>query len=260
MIRKTVLALLLAVAGINAHAALSAGDIAFTSFNADEDGLSFVSFTGIAANTTIYFGDNEWNGSAIGSGGAFNTGEQYMQWNSGANDIAAGSVVRLIAFDKTTASASVGTLSKVTVSGNSNPGLANSNETVYAYLGTSATAPTTFLTAITNGSFAVDGSLTGTGLTEGINAIRLNTLAPSATPDYAEYTGLRSGAASFDAYKPLINNLANWNVDTTNGIYTSTIPNTTAFSVTAVPEPKNYAMFLAGLGLISLISRRQSSN
>lgn len=30
-------------------------------------------------------------------------------------------------------------------------------------------------------------------------------------------------------------------------------------SVTAVPEPKNYAMFLAGLGLMGLIARRQSN-
>ncbi|UCV21364.1 PEP-CTERM sorting domain-containing protein [Ferribacterium limneticum] len=253
MIRKTALALLLAAAGINAHAALSAGDIAFTSFNADEDGLSFVSFTGIAANTSIYFSDNEWTGAA------FNTGESYNVWNSGAASIAAGTVIRLSAYDKTTPGASVGSLSRVTVSGSANWGIANSTETVYAYLGTSATAPTTFLTAITNGSFAVDGSLTGTGLTEGVNAIRLNTLANSATPDYAEYTGLRSGAASYDAYKPLINNLANWNVDTANGNYTATIPNTTAFSVTAVPEPKNYAMFVAGLGLMGLIARRQSS-
>lgn len=253
MIRKTALALLLAAAGINAHAALSAGDIAFTSFNADEDGLSFVTFTGMAANTSIYFSDNEWTGAA------FNTGESYSLWNSGATSIAAGTVIRLSAYDKTTAGASLGSLSRVTVSGSANWGIANSTETIYAYVGASATAPTTFLSAITNGNFTTDGSLDGTGLTEGVSAIRLNTLATSATPDYAEYSGLRSGAASLEAYKPLINNLANWNVDTSNGSYAATIPDTTAFSVTAVPEPKNYAMFLAGLGLMGLIARRQSN-
>jgi hypothetical protein len=30
-------------------------------------------------------------------------------------------------------------------------------------------------------------------------------------------------------------------------------------SVTAVPEPKNYAMLLAGLGLMGFIARRRSS-
>ncbi len=258
MFRKTALALLLAATGFSAQAALNTGDIAFTSFNADEDGLSFVSFNGIAANTTIYFGDNEWNGSAIGSGGAFNTGESFSKWVSGANNIAAGTVIRLSKVDTATPGASVGSFSRVTVANSSNWGISNSNETIYAYLGTSATAPTTFLTAITNGSFAADGSLSGTGLTEGTNAIRLNALATTATPDYAEYNGIRSGAANFDAYKAQVNNVANWTVDTSNGVYASTIPNTTTFTVTAVPEPKNYAMLLAGLGLMGVMVRRRS--
>jgi len=180
MIRKTLLAVLLAASGVSAHAALNTGDIAFTSFNADEDGLSFVALTNIAANTNIYFSDNEF------VSGAFNTGESFNQWNSGSSAIAAGSVVRFSAYDKTTLSSSVGTLSRVTVSGSSNWGIANSNETIYAYLGTAATTPTTFLSAITNGSFTSNGPLDGTGLTEGDNAIRLNTYATSATPDYAE--------------------------------------------------------------------------
>lgn len=251
MFRKTAIALLLAASGINAHAALSAGDIAFTSFNADEDGMSFVAFTSIAANTTIYFADNEYTGSA------FNAGESFSQWVSGANNIAAGTVVRLSKVDTATPGASVGTFSRVTVTGSSNWGIANSNETIYAYLGTSATAPTTFLTAITNGSFAVDGSLTGTGLTEGTNAIRLNALSTSSTPDYAEYNGNRNSATSFDTYKAQVNNVANWTVDTTNGTYTTTVPNTTAFTL-AVPEPKNYAMLLAGLGVMGFIARRRN--
>lgn len=253
MIRKSILALLLAAIGVSAHATLNAGDIAFTSFNSDEDGLSFVTFRDIAANTSIYFTDNEWTGSA------FNTGESYNQWNSGASTIAAGSVIRLLAYDKTSLSASVGTLSRVSVANSANWGIANSNETVYAYLGNSATTPITFLAAITNGTFPVDGPLDGTGLTEGINAIRLNTMTPSATPDYAEYNGWRSGEATFAGYKSLINNLANWTVDTVNGSYAGTIPNITTFTVTSVPEPKNYAMLLAGLGLMGFIARRRAN-
>jgi hypothetical protein len=252
MLRKTALALLLAAAGVNAHAALSAGDIAFTSFNADEDGLSFVALANISANTTIYFADNEWTGTA------FNTGESFNQWISGANSISAGTVVRFSAYEKTTLSASVGTLSRVTVSGSSNWGIANDKETVYAYLGNSATAPTTFLAAVTNGDFATDGSLSGTSLTQGVNAIRLNALNTSATPDYAEYTGSRSSQTSFSSYLSMVNNPANWVVDTTNGSYASTLPNTTAFTL-AVPEPKNYAMLLAGLGLMGFIARRRSN-
>ncbi len=234
-----------------AHA-LNAGDLAFTAFNADEDGLSFVALADIAANTTVYFADNEWTGAA------FNTGESHSQWLSGSSAISAGTVVRLVAFDKTTASASVGTLSRVTVSGSANWGLSNSNETVYAYLGTNATTPTTFLAALTNGDFAVDGSLGGTGLTQGLNAIRLNALAPTATPDFAEYSGARSGLASFAAYRPLLADAAHWTVDLSNGIYTTTVPDTSGFTVSPVPEPETYALMLAGLAAVGLLARRRA--
>ena len=252
MLQKSAIALLLAAASVNAQA-LTTGDIAFTAFNADEDGLSFVAFTDIAANTSIYFTDNEWTGAA------FNTGESYNLWNSGAATIVAGTVVRFANYDKATLAASVGNLSRVTVSGSANWGIANSNETVYAYLGSGATAPTTFLAAITNGTFTADGSLAGTGLTEGVDAIRLNTNAPSATPDYGEYTGPRSGLASFAAYKPLVADATKWNVDTINGNYAATVPDTSAFTVAAVPEPDGYAMFLAGLGVMGVIARRRNA-
>lgn len=229
--------------------ALTTGDIAFTAFNADEDGLSFVTFVDIAANTTIYFGDNEWTGSA------FNTGESYNQWNSGAGTIAAGTVVRFSAYDQATLSASAGTLSRVTVSGSANWGISNSNETLYAYVGSDATTPTAFLAAITNGDFAVDGPLTGTGLTQGVNAIRLNANATSATPDYAEYTGTRTGLTAA-GYKALLMNPSNWTVDTTNGNYTTTVPNTTAFDITPVPEGNGLALAMTGLLGLTAATRR----
>lgn len=236
-----------------ANAALNAGDIMFTAFNADEDGLSFVTFVDIAANTTIYFSDNEWTGSA------FNSGESYNQWVS-SSVVTAGTVVRFSAYDQTSLSASTGVLSRVTVSGSSNWGISNSGETVYAYLGSDATAPTTFLSAITNGTFDAHGSLTNTGLTAGVNAIEL-TAKPGASsnPDYAEYNGVRDGLNSFADYKSQVANVNNWNVDTVNNSTSAAlIPNTTAFSVSAVPEADSAAMLLAGLGVLSLVRRRQS--
>ena len=246
------LALAAALATLAAPAqALGTGDLAFTAFNADEDGFAMLSFVDIAAGTTLYFGDNEWTGSA------FNTGESYLSWTT-TSTVAAGTVVRFAAVDKTTLSASTGTLVREAVSGSTNYGLSSSNETLYAYQGSSASAPSTFIAAITNGSFSVDGPLTGTGLSEGSsNAINLTTLATTATPDFAEYTGPRSGLSSFSAYQPLIANLANWTVDTTNGTYTSTVPDTTAFTVSTVPEPEGWAMMAAGLGLLGLCGSRR---
>jgi len=250
MIKKFALAAM-TLAALNAHA-LTAGDIAFNSFNADEDGFSIVALSSIAANTTIYFGDNEY------TGGAFNTGESYSKWVSGASAINAGTVIRFTAVDLTSLAASVGTFTRETVSGSTNWGLAAANETLYAYQGGSATAPTSFLAAITNGDFAVDGPLTGTGLVEGVTAIRLNANTPSATPDYGVYNGVRSGLSSFAAYLPLLNNASNWTVDTTNGVYATTVPNTTAFT-TAVPEPESFALALLSLGVIGAVARRRSA-
>jgi len=244
-----------ALAALNAHA-LTAGDIAFNSFNADEDGFSIVALADITANTTIYFGDNEY------VAGAFNTGESYSKWVSGASLITAGTVIRFTAVDTTSLAASLGTFTRETVSGNSNWGLAAGNETLYAYQGGSATAPTSFLAAVTNGSFTADGSLDGTGLVEGVSAIRLNANNTSATPDYGVYNGVRSGLASFASYLPLLNNANNWTVDTTNGAYATTVPDTTAFSVTAstpaVPEPESFALALLSLGLMGAVARRRS--
>ena len=254
MFRKLFTAALVAGLSTPAYASLSAGDIAFTAFNADEDGWALTTFVDIAANTTIYFTDNEWTGSA------FNTGESYHQWLTGGSIINAGSVIRFSATDKTTLSASAGSLSRATVSGSSNFGTANSNETIYAYLGNAASTPTTFLTAITNGDFAVDGSLVSTGLTAGVNAIRLNSNTPSATPDYAEYNGIRAGLSSFADYKALVANVSNWTVDTSNGVYNTTTPNTTAFSVAAVPVPAAFWLFSSAMvGMLS-IGRRQAVN
>lgn len=239
-----------------ANAALNAGDIMFTAFNADEDGLSFVTFVDIAANTSIYFSDNEWTGSA------FNTGESYNQWVS-SSVVTAGTVVRFSDYDKTSLSASTGVLSRATVSGNSNWGLSNSGETVYAYVGTGATAPTTFLSAITNGTFAANGSLTNTGLGKGVNAIELTAKSgASSEPDYAEYNGVRSGLNNFADYKAHVADVNNWNVDTANNsVSVGVVPNTAAFSinaVTPVPEADSLGMLLAGLGLLGLVRRRQS--
>jgi hypothetical protein len=100
-------------------ATLTTGDIAFISFNADEDGWAIATFVDIDPNTSIYFTDNEATSTT-----AFNTGESYFQWVSGTSTISAGTVIRFSAVDSSTLLASsVGTLSRATVSGSTNYGL-----------------------------------------------------------------------------------------------------------------------------------------
>lgn len=248
MFRNTIVSALLLVAGANAQAALTTGDIAFTSFNADEDGFSLVAFVDIGANTTIHFNDNEWNGNAIGAGGAFNSGEGVLSWNSGAAPILAGTVIRFSKYDQASRSASVGSL----FGAGGDNGINASNETIYALLGSNANKPTAFLAAISNGGFGSNGTLANTGLAVGSSAVQLN----SGT-DYAEYAGPRSGEAAFADYRLLVNANANW-TNLGDGSFAARVPNTENFSVAAVPVPGAVWLFGSALAGFLGVSRRKA--
>jgi hypothetical protein len=243
---KKFLALAAAAAILPAHA-LGTGDMAFTSFNADDDGWAMVTFADIAANTTIYFSDNEWNGSAFVDGN-----EHALAWNSGTNAIAAGTVIVFTEIDASpdVIQASIGSLA-LAGTGGSNLGFAKSNETVYAFLGSDGVTPTTFITALSTEADVAATNVTSAGLTFGVNAIAL---VPDA--DFGEYTGARSGQAAFAAYGALVNDAANWN-DVGSGEFTGATLNATAFSVTAVPEPTTTAMLLAGLAAMGFVAKRR---
>jgi hypothetical protein len=89
------------------------GDLAFTAFNADEDGWALVTLVDLPANTTIYFTDNE----ATSPTAFADANESSFQWVTGAAVIPAGTVVRFAAIDQATRSASVGTFTAVNTSG-----------------------------------------------------------------------------------------------------------------------------------------------
>lgn len=185
------------------NAPLPPGAIAFTGFNADgNDDLAFVALAPIAQGTVIHFTDKAWNGSAIGAGGAFDSGEGIITWTAPAGGVAQGTVVTLNNLSSAGRTASVGAIA---ASGSFDLGV--DNETVYAFQG-SATAATNFLAVVA--THAGD-SIAGTGL--GMAHI----VYLPADEDIAAYTGPRSGQASYAAYLSLIGNVANWISQDANG-------------------------------------------
>jgi hypothetical protein len=244
MNRKLVVAALLAMSG--SVQALQPGDLAFTAFNADEDGFALVALKSVPAFTTVHFSDNEWNGGAPGVG-AFNTGESTFAWVSGSTTLPAGSVVRFSAIDQATRSSSTGAFTLL-VSGT--PGFAATGDTIFAYIAGAGGAPTGFIAALSSDNFA-GSNLAGTDLAVGVNAVAITLGA-----DFGEYTGIRSGLGSFPAYASLVNNASNWTAFAT-GEFASTVPNLAPFTVTAVPEPQTYALLLTGLALIGLRLRER---
>jgi hypothetical protein len=245
MKRLSVLAALLLASGYG-QAALQSGDIAFTAFNADEDGFAIVALRPLAPFSTVYFSENEWSGGAPGSG-AFNSGEATYAWVSGATPIAAGTVVRFSAIDKAARAASAGAFGQV-LSGTS--GFAATGDTLFAYAGASASAPELFLAAVSTDGFS-GSTLAGSGLTPGVNAVSVLEGA-----DFAEYTGVRSGLASYEAYGGLLADAGQWSAQAT-GDFAALAPNMTTFTVAAVPEPETYALLASGLALVGLQVRRQ---
>ncbi|MCY7274215.1 MAG: hypothetical protein LH702_10845, partial [Phormidesmis sp. CAN_BIN44] len=183
---------------------LNVGSIAIVGFNADgNDNLAFVSLTDNPDGETIYFEDNEWNGT-----GFVDTNESAFSWTS-TTSIAAGTIVRIDNIGTGTISTNIGTVTTPVTGRGTNRGLAASDEVLYAYQGTPG-APTTFITAVANGGFntTTNGLLTGTGLTAGTTALDLSTVDDDA--DIGAYNGARSGQTSFSGYLALINNAANW--------------------------------------------------
>lgn len=230
-----------------ANATLQAGDLAFTAFNADEDGFALVTLRTLAPYTTVYFTDNEWLGGAPGAG-SFNTGENTFAWISGTEQLRAGTVVRFSAIDQAARSASVGAFGLIH---SGTPGFSATGDTLYAYVGDASAAPVAFITALSSENFA-GSNLSGTGLTAGINA-----LAITPSTDFGEYTGTRAGLSSIGDYRALVNDATLWGTQTT-GDFSTLAPNLNAFSVAAVPEPETYALLLTGLGLVTMRLRQRA--
>ncbi|MDX2286666.1 MAG: choice-of-anchor I family protein [Bacteroidia bacterium] len=178
--------------------AQTTGDLAFTGFNADgTDGFAFVTFVDIPANTPIWFTDEEWNGTAFG------TGEGDVVWSNPAIT-PAGTVVYLSAVSTAAPAATLGTAALGTTPA-AGPNLSGTDEGLYAYLGAQR-APTVFLSAIANAAWGgAPGQLTNTGLTAGATAFEL----PSAI-DIGAYNAPRNNQPVFSQYLAQVYSTSNW--------------------------------------------------
>lgn len=194
------------VLGLGIHSfAQNAGEIMLVGFNSDgTDGFAFITFVPLATSTQIHFSDNEWNGSAIGSGGAFNDlNEGEMTWqNTTGNTISAGTIIKVTGTNTfaPTPIATLGTISGTAID------LANSNEVLYAFLGSNASTPTLFLSAIANSGFSAgNGQLTNTGLTAGTNAVSF-----TLGEDVMVYNGSKICASTIAVCATVIATTTNW--------------------------------------------------
>ena len=188
--KSFLLPILLFLSGLSI--AQNEGELMFVGFNADvNDGLSVVALVEIPANTTIFFTDNEWDGSTLA------TNEGTLQWDTGGSAISPGTVVNLLNLNNGSRNASIGTISSVSGSFN----MAVSSEVVLAYRGT-ATTPSTFLTAIGNNGL---GNLSGTGLIDGVNAVNIGN-----SFDVAAYTGPTACNGSIEECSAQFADASNW--------------------------------------------------
>ena len=184
----TLIALFTAASFADSAGILNPGSIAFTSFNSDADSFSFVVLDEIPPGTVIRFTDEEWNGSAFG------TGEDDLTW-SNATTMAAGTVVAVYDCQSSAlVSNNIGHVQGLLR-------LAQSGETIYAYIGPTERSPDAFCAAVST----EQADLSGTGLIYGQTAVQL-----PLTPKALDYTGIRSGESSWDDYLPSVNNPDEW--------------------------------------------------
>lgn len=186
----------------------STGDIAFIGFNSDGgDDFAIAAMEEIPTSTTIYFTDNEWNGST------FESGEGTINWNTGGAAISQGAVVIFSDVSSGAINVTTGSITGGSVN------LNNSNEALFAYIGSEGD-PSTFLAAISNNADQYNGTsgeLTNTGLAQGAGAVLL-----SRDVDVAEYKGDRTGNTK-NGYLGLINDISsNWRQLDGNGSFSST--------------------------------------
>ncbi|MCE3289549.1 MAG: tandem-95 repeat protein, partial [Caulobacter sp.] len=172
----------------------AAGDIAIIGYNTDQtsapvgaaQSLTFVVLRPLAAGTVIYFTDRTWNGTAFSTSGSDGT----FSYTVPGGGLAAGAVIT------------------PPISGSV---FANGGEAIYAYTGTDANTPTTFLWAVEvgDGNTTFNASLVNTGLVAGVSAV-------SVGLDIGSYHGPTNGGGA-EYFMRQISDAQNWAGDDIDG-------------------------------------------
>lgn len=210
------------VLSIQAQSTLSAGDIAFTGYQADNpDIFSFVALTDIPANTTITFTDNGWYGDQ--SGFRANEGSLSLTFTAA---VACGTEVKVEDGVVTGASAN---------QSGSNPAFSTGGDQIFAYQG-SQSSPTFIAGLSMNGAWDADATDSKTSalpsaLTLGVSANEINPERDNAVYNCTTTTG------TVAELRAAINNGANW---TTNNSLGLSFPSNCSFTITdcgSTPPP-----------------------
>jgi len=157
--------------------------------------------------------------------------------------------------DSTRLATTVGQFTRTSVPGKTaSYGLSQTAETLYAYQGSAADAPTVFLAALSTGDFSArDGQLTNTGLVVDQSAVQL-----AYGADFGQYTGPQRGNDdSIVAYRARVANKSGWNQGG-DGSYASQAAAYADCLFTPTPEPGALVLMLAGAGAMAARTRRRA--
>jgi hypothetical protein len=177
----------------------SVGDLSIMGYLSDDpDGFSFVNWVSIPNGTSISFTDNGWTGSAL------TTNENTVVWqNNTGSAIAPGTVILL------SNAGGTGTTDQGTIVSGVLSGISASDDNIFAYTGTLSCPE--FIFGFSNAAWISTGVPTSNQsyLPAVLNVANGN-LVMSSNLDNWEFSGSRSNQSTIAAYKPIVNNPANY--------------------------------------------------